>query len=333
MAITNLDVSTTLSLGAGVVSFDPWDDEGNPTGYIDLGEPDTVDLTVAQGTTTTRLSRRRVERPTIFSQTSQGQRSIAISSLSVSVDVIRLFLSAVKSTYAQAAVAVTDEVIFSGEIEYGRQYQLGASADNPVGIMGASSVTIGSARSDIAAWQATTAYLKGEQVEKVTDDGTVWTATNAGVSGATQPTWPTVGIGDVVVDGTIVWKHTANAQETFTLDVDYELALDANEGAKLQWISPDTFPQALVANYTPLVNSRTRLQTGSGTSLIGTVRFVADAEIPVFCKQLVAYKCELIPNGNLGMVTDENTLQQVGFTANVLDVDGVAQITADGRAI
>lgn len=330
MAITSLDAGSTIELGAGIIYFDPWDANDFRTGEIDLGEPDDVSLTIEQGDSTERRTRRVVARPTIFSTTTQGAKSIGITSLSVTAEILRLFISGEKTTVTQAAVGVTNEVIWSRGLEAEDYFQLGQSASNPVGILGGTSVTIASFDSAIAAWQATTGYTVGEQAEKVSDDGTVWTAIVAGTSGGSEPTWPTTGIGDTVVSGTVTFMRTASAQETFTLDTDYQLEAGADGGLRIKWISPDTFPWALYANYTPAASTRTRVQTGDDSSIFGTLRFVAAATSPVYCKHLVCHKVELIPEGDLGLITDETTPKQVGFTAKVISVSGIPDIMIDG---
>ena len=330
MAITSLDAGSTIELGSGVIYFDPWDTNSFRTGEIDLGEPDDVSLTIEQGDSTERRTRRTVARAVIFSTSTQGTKSISITSLTVTEEILRLFISGEKTTVTQAASAVTDEIIWSRGVESGDYFQLGQSASNPVGILGGTSITIGSARSDIAAWQATTGYTVGEQVEKVSDDGTVWTVIVAGTTGGTEPTWPTAGIGDTVVSGTVTFMRTASAQETFTLDTDYQLESGADGGLRIKWISPDTFPYAFVANYTPTASTRTRVQTGDDSSIFGTLRFVAAATSPVFAKHIVCHKVELIPEGDLGLITDETTPKQVGFTAKILSVSGTPDIMIDG---
>lgn len=330
MSITTLDVGNTVELGSGILYFDPWDTNNFRTGEIHMGEPDNVTFSIAQGDKVERKTRTTTARATIYTRTSTGERTVAFTGLSVSADVLNLFISGNKTTVTQAASGVTDEIIWSNDLEIDRYFQLGQSSSEPVGILGGTSITIGSARSDIAAWASTTAYTVGEQVEKVSDDGTVWTAIVAGTSGGTEPTWPTSGIGDTVVDGTVTWKRTASAQETFTLDTDYQLETGTDGGLRIKWISPDTYPDAIVANYTPTANSRTRLQTGDNFSLTGTLRFVEAAASPVFAKQYLFWKVELVPEGDLGLVTDETTLKTIGFTATILSVTGVPDITIDG---
>ena len=328
MAITLKDVSITLEKGHGVLTFDPWDVNNFRTGEIDLGEPDEVNVSIEQGDTVERKTRRTVARATIFSEVSSGTRSISFTGLTVDSDVLRLFFSGEKETITQTATPVTNEIIRSKGLEAGRYFQLGATDDNTVGVLGASAVSIGSARSDIAAWTATTAYTVGEQAEKVVDDGSVFTVVVAGTSGGSEPTWPSA-LGDTVVDGTVTWVLTATAQETYTLDTDYELETGTDGGARIKWISPDKFPHVLVAGYTPTANSRTRLKTGDNFSLTGTMRF-QQAGAPVFGKNYVFHKVTLAPEGDYPLVTDETTLKTIGFTATILSVDGVDDIAIDG---
>lgn len=55
------------------------------------------------------------------------------------------------------------------------------------------------------AWSATTRYQAGVYRLPTVENGYAYTATVAGVSGATEPTWPT-GTGGTVVDGGVTWQ-------------------------------------------------------------------------------------------------------------------------------
>lgn len=55
-------------------------------------------------------------------------------------------------------------------------------------------------------WEVATAYGLGAMIEPSTPNGFVYRATVAGTSHATtEPTWPIVGIGSTVTDGTVTW--------------------------------------------------------------------------------------------------------------------------------
>lgn len=71
----------------------------------------------------------------------------------------------------------------------------------------------------VAAWAASIAYALGAVRRPTTPNGYVYTATAAGTSGASQPTWPTV-IGNTVVDNGVTW--TCSAEQDLTTE--YKLA-------------------------------------------------------------------------------------------------------------
>ncbi|KKL17032.1 hypothetical protein LCGC14_2489630, partial [marine sediment metagenome] len=66
-------------------------------------------------------------------------------------------------------------------------------------------------------WVTATAYSLLDLRIPVTANGYVYVCTTAGTSGGTEPTWKT-GIGDTIVDGTVVW--------TVAYDFEYELTAD-----------------------------------------------------------------------------------------------------------
>lgn len=63
-------------------------------------------------------------------------------------------------------------------------------------------------------WATATAKALGDLVEPSAPNGYVYKCTTAGTTHAsTEPTWPTVGLGSTVADGTVIWtfmgdKHT-----------------------------------------------------------------------------------------------------------------------------
>jgi len=67
------------------------------------------------------------------------------------------------------------------------------------------------------AWVADTAYSLRDEIIPTTANGYVYICTTAGTSGSSEPTWAT-GIGDTIVDGTVVW--------TVAYDYEFELAKD-----------------------------------------------------------------------------------------------------------
>lgn len=57
----------------------------------------------------------------------------------------------------------------------------------------------------MAVWVTATVYSLGDCRQPTVANGNRYEVTTAGTSGASEPTWPTTGIGSIVVDGTVVW--------------------------------------------------------------------------------------------------------------------------------
>lgn len=55
-------------------------------------------------------------------------------------------------------------------------------------------------------WKASTEYIYGDIVRPVTPNGRSYKCTVAGMSGGSEPAWPTA-VGGTVVDGTATWKE------------------------------------------------------------------------------------------------------------------------------
>jgi hypothetical protein len=72
-------------------------------------------------------------------------------------------------------------------------------------------------------WQASTPYAQDDAVRTTAANGHRYRATNAGTSGASEPTWPTTA-GATVVDGGITW------QEDGALSEAAEVRLAATQG-------------------------------------------------------------------------------------------------------
>jgi hypothetical protein len=62
-------------------------------------------------------------------------------------------------------------------------------------------------------WQASTAYSVGDRIQPTTPNGRRYRCTTAGTSDVSEPTFPTVGIGSSVVDGTCVWEYESAKHE------------------------------------------------------------------------------------------------------------------------
>lgn len=74
-------------------------------------------------------------------------------------------------------------------------------------------------------WIASIRYREGEIRIPTTDNGFFYTVTVAGVSGASEPMWPTT-IDETVVDGTVTWENSGDYLWVLT----YQLGIAAREG-------------------------------------------------------------------------------------------------------
>ena len=78
----------------------------------------------------------------------------------------------------------------------------------------------------LQAWEASTVYAVGDYREPTVDNGfryRVKTITGTGTSDASEPTWPTSGIGSTVVDNEVTWELYAVTHKT----TEIKLALTA----------------------------------------------------------------------------------------------------------
>lgn len=91
-----------------------------------------------------------------------------------------------------------DFQLWLGSLEVGRQLQANSSP-------GVDDITL-TPTDTMAEWQTAHAYTVGNMRQPTTPNGYVYRVTIAGTSHASiEPTWPTVGIGSTVTDGTVTW--------------------------------------------------------------------------------------------------------------------------------
>ena len=107
------------------------------------------------------------------------------------------------------AVSVVDSTVYGslqGEV-YGNTMdgRVGAT-DYPASVSRALEYLIRNYDENAPAWQASHAYLAGEQVRGTADTGHVFVCTVAGTSSATEPTW-TDTTAATYTDGTVTWKE------------------------------------------------------------------------------------------------------------------------------
>lgn len=123
-------------------------------------------------------------------------------------------------------------------------------------------------------WVATTAYALGKILTPTSPNGFVYICVSAGTSGSSEPTWPIVGLGSTVVDGTCMWALYAVHHPA----TEIKLALSsgglssATGGAAL---SVGTSISSLAANavaiYIRVTNTVTTVSNNTGNAEIGVL--------------------------------------------------------------
>jgi hypothetical protein len=109
----------------------------------------------------------------------------------------------------------------------------------------------------VAEWAAETAYALGA---KIVDGGRLYSATVAGTSGSTEPTWPTNG--STVTDGTVTWKDLGTT--TLVEDTHWQRTRTGIEPVATA-TQFDSYGTALTVAYTRNAQSAVQALTDSGT--------------------------------------------------------------------
>jgi hypothetical protein len=126
---------------------------------------------------------------------------------------------------------------------------------------------------DIApSWDDLHAYTLGTLIKPTSPNGFIYKCTTAGISGASEPTWPVVGLGSTVADGSCIWTLYA-VHHPIT---EIKLALSsgalgaATGGAALAVAtSIDSGAANSVAIYIRITNSVTTVSNNTGNAEIG----------------------------------------------------------------
>lgn len=124
------------------------------------------------------------------------------------------------------------------------------------------------------AWQATHAYVVGDQRRPTVANGHFYQASVAGTSGSSQPTFPSDG--GSVIDGTLVWEDQGavpSGTSTFT-DDELEAFLDERATfSAMAYLAPDTVQSGSSLVYRTAVRwweSDSALSDGSATLTAST---------------------------------------------------------------
>jgi hypothetical protein len=146
------------------------------------------------------------------------------------------------------------------------------------------------------AWAGTTAYAVGD---KIVDTGHLYVVTVAGISGASEPTWPTTG--GTVVDGTATWKDLGST--TLTLNTHYKRTSSGIEAlpAATQF---DAYGTALTVGYTKNTQYMIQALTDAGTEYLMVFDGLneVDSGNPVVAR---LHRVKFSPTAGMDMIGDD----------------------------
>ncbi len=165
-----------------------------------------------------------------------------------------------------------------------------------------------------AIWITLTAYALGVFVSKIAGNAYRYECTEAGTSGAGEPTWPTTP-GETVEDGTVTWTCR---KVTYVEDTDYEI--DYTYGM-IKALADGDIPegQALLVDFTNLAYTGYSIVASTLTKIDCLLRLKGKNVANGKACMVEVFKCSLIPTGNIAYITDD--YGKLEFTGNIQAVD------------
>ena len=335
MAHQPLTKTENIVLGRGICYFAPFDANGRPMGERDLGQVESLSLTIEQQVES-YYSKRTAVATKIIEYVTQTDFAGEFVVADMSADNIAMFLAGSKSVVTQAATPVTNERIYNAES--GREYQLGALAGSPSGARNVSSVTVKLYElANAAARVNSTAYAVGDIFKSSTD---VFIVTTAGTTAGSAPSYDTSDVGDPTTDGTATVKYLG-ATGAFTVTTDYLLNAESArigiEPAGDLGLACDLYTEvtdeylSLNVDYTPAAEERDRMVTSGGGSITGQFRHIADNSIGTNRDTFIS-SCKLSTNGEIPLIGEGTAAVTMRLGVNELD-SATPHIIVEGRAV
>lgn len=121
-------------------------------------------------------------------------------------------------------------------------------------------------------WVTATPYTLGKLIKPTSSNGFVYKCVSAGTSGGSEPTWPIVGIGSIVVDGSCIWAlyATHHPKSEIKLALSSGGLSSATGGVALALgTSIDSGAGNAVAIYIRITNSVVLVSNNTGNAEIG----------------------------------------------------------------
>jgi len=332
---TPLTKTENIVLGRGICYFAPFDAAGVPMGERDLGQVESLSLTIEQQVES-YYSKRTAVATKIVEYVTQTDFAGEFVVADMSAENIAMFLAGSRSTVTQSATPITNERIYNAQS--GREYQLGASSTHPAGVRNVSSVAVKLYElANAAARVNSTPYVIGDIFKSSTN---VFLVTASGTTAGSAPTYNMTAIGDSTTDGGATVKFLGTTA-AFTVTTHYLLSAEAGRvgivaGANLA-LACDLYTEvtdlylSLNVDYTPAAESRDRMVTSGGGSITGQFRHVADNSIGTNRDTFIS-SCKLSTNGEIPLIGEGTAAVTMRLGVNELD-SSTPHILVEGRAV
>lgn len=297
-----------LVMGRGKLFLAVLDANLRPMGERDIGNCNSFSLTV-ETTTVEHFSNRtrfRVkDKTTILSVAFNG----GIEVDDCSKENLALVIAGSISTLTQAATPITNERIYNAESD--RYYQLGTSSSALSGVRDVSAVTVKLYELVNAGARANSTAVTLYQIVKSGTD--VFLVTTAGTTAGSAPTYDVAALGNPTTDGTAVFSFLGTTA-AFTVTTHYVVDTDAAKvgivaggalGLLCAYYTTTTgLYLSLNVDYTPAVNTREQIATGSAGSTTVQLRYEAD-NTEGDNRDVFIPSCTVSVNGDLQFISGE----------------------------
>lgn len=265
---------------AAVLADDTYDGERN------MG--DVVGMNIAISSTTQDVQSGSGANPIdLETITTETDRTLTMTLHDINTDNLAIFFQGVTDQQVDTVTEVIDEALV---VNRDRWYQLGQSADTPLGIGAASDVVIASSADGNQNQPGTPVVKQYKGTNTTTDD----------------PNYAATDLKDATVDVIVDLKRAAI------------------------YITPDapniSDGDTIYVDYTPVAKTRPRIKSSS-KSFIGAVHYIEQSQDGVKGHDIYARRCRITASGDMAAIGRDRE-QQIGLSCKVLaPTDGYPSLT------
>ncbi|RLI86096.1 MAG: hypothetical protein DRP01_04920, partial [Archaeoglobales archaeon] len=169
-----------------------------------------------------------------------------------------------------------------------------------------------------ATWSGTKSYQLGDYVKPVSGATSyVYEATTAGISGATEPAWPTT-IGDTVNDGTVTWTCRDAKQMNLSEPGWFDLLVNGN-AITVTWRGKTILSESDISSYLPADSGGHRMGIGLETTVAGGINIISHCRIGYYSSAVQTEEQTItvaICDGRIFKDTGSGSMQAVDLTSD-----------------